>query len=282
MENSLPSSIASSRNKHTNAPPLLLDDLRASFSMWRLWMTLGWRDIKARYRRTALGSFWTVMSVAVLVGSLGSVYSLLWGIDPRVFLPYFSAGFLSWSFVLTNTTEGCQTLIQGNTVIKTMQLPYTIHIFQMLWRNTLVFFNGLIVHIVVLTIFLISPTVYTPLFLVGLLITIVNLSWVSFILAMLTTRFRDVAQTITSIMQVMFFVTPIFWQPQQISGRPIAEMILIHLNPMFHLIDVLRSPLIGQMPRMESYAFLIVMAVAGWLLTAYLSSKFLKRVSYWL
>src|ERR1700712_2484587 len=54
-------------------------DLVDGLAQWRLACTLGWLDIKLRYRGSALGPLWLTLSSAVMVGSMGMIYGTLFG-----------------------------------------------------------------------------------------------------------------------------------------------------------------------------------------------------------
>lgn len=261
---------------------LIFNDLYRSFSIARLWLALGWRDIRARYRRTVLGPFWTVMSAGVLIFSLGAVYSILWGVDLTGFLPYFSAGFISWSLIVANTNESCGAFLAGQDIIRSYKMPYAIHVLRVLWRNILVFGHSLTIHLLVL-LFIGNGLSWTNLlFIPGLLLTVLNCLWVGIFIATVCTRFRDVMQVVASIMQVMFFVTPIFWPADRIASQPIAEFILVTANPLFHMVDVIRQPLIGMMPSTSSYIYLSVSLLVGLMMTIAVAGRFFRRLSYWL
>ncbi len=257
-------------------------DLAETVGYWHLWLNLGTRDIRARYRRTVIGPFWTILSGAILIVSLGLLYSLLWHIEVSTFLPYFSAGYISWIFVSSNISESCSALIGGEAIIKSLKLPYNIHIARVLWRNLLVFGHGLVVHAAVLIFFKLWPTEKTLLLPLGLLLVMFNLFWMGIIVAVLCARFRDVVQLVASVIQIFFFITPIFWPVERLADHPGAKFVLADLNVVYHLVDVVRQPLLGQAPDGRSYLFLIVVGVVGWAVTLWFFARFRRRIAYWL
>ena len=259
-----------------------LADLYETALNWRLWTRLGWRDIRARYRRTVLGPFWTVASAAILIVSLGMVYSLLWRIDVKTFLPYFSAGLISWVLMTTIINESCSALIGAEAIIKSLRLPYAIHIGRVVWRNILVFLHSLIVHAVVLLYFkiVLSPAqlVLIP---VGLSLLIVNCFWISLLVSVACARFRDITQVVSSVLQIAFFVTPIFWPLDQLGNAPIARFVLADVNVLYHMVDVVRAPLHGEYPDPLSYLVLVLVAALGWFGTLWFFGRFRARIPYW-
>src|SRR5579863_9321862 len=77
-----------------------LIDVTAGLGAIDIWGRLGWRDTKRRYRRTAFGPFWTTVSLALFVMTLGLVWTNLWHKDPKVYLPFLTSGMLCWVFFL--------------------------------------------------------------------------------------------------------------------------------------------------------------------------------------
>ena len=69
--------------------------------------------------------------------------------------------------------------------------------------------------------------------------------WISMFFGMLSARFRDFPQIITSLIQVVFYVTPILWQPSQLGSK---RYVLVDFNPVYYFIEIVRSPLMGHLP----------------------------------
>jgi ABC-type polysaccharide/polyol phosphate export permease len=72
-------------------------------------------------------------------------------------------------------------------------------------------------------------------------------------------RFRDLAQVIASILQVMFFFTPIFWVP----GGQLSRPILVEANPFYHLLQLLRAPLLGELPTALNWQVSVAVTVVA-------------------
>lgn len=256
-------------------------DLVRTMQHWELWYRLGLRDIRARYRRTVIGPFWTALSSGILIVSLGLVYSLLWKIDILTFLPFFSAGYISWILAISIINESCAGFISAEPIIKSVNLPYMIHIARIFWRNLLVFGHSLVIHALVLLYFLYPLNRDVVLLPVGLLLLALNLFWISLVVALACARFRDIIQLVSSVLQIAFFVTPIFWPVEKLDGHPLAVLVLVDCNLVYHMVDVVRRPLIGQAPEMFSYWVLIGTGIVGSALALTLFSRFQKRIAYW-
>jgi ABC-2 type transport system permease protein/lipopolysaccharide transport system permease protein len=107
----------------------------------------------------------------------------------------------------------------------------------------------------------------------------VNGAWMTILFGMASARFRDVPPLVGNIIQILMFVTPIFWFSSQLG--PGAQPIVTY-NFMYHLIEVMRAPMLGTHPSLLSYAFTIAGAIVGWLVTFDLYARFRRRIPYWL
>src|SRR5580658_8535346 len=65
-------------------------ELLAGFRAWRIWMILGWDDIRQRYRRSVLGPFWITLSTGMFILLLGIIYSRLFHMELQHYMPYLS------------------------------------------------------------------------------------------------------------------------------------------------------------------------------------------------
>jgi ABC-type polysaccharide/polyol phosphate export permease len=146
------------------------------------------------------------------------------------------------------------------------------------WRTTLVFLHNLLVIMLVLLYCGIETGLTVLWILPGylLLTAFVFLSAVA--LGPLTLRFRDVKQIMASIVQIMFFVTPIIWLPDQ--GR--VPALAIQGNPLYHLIETVRAPLLGTPPTLLNWGVSLAV-IAGLAVAALFSDAMSRRkVFLWL
>jgi ABC-2 type transport system permease protein/lipopolysaccharide transport system permease protein len=94
---------------------------------------------------------------------------------------------------------------------------------------------------------------------------------------MVSARFRDVPQLVNSIVQVVFFVTPIFWKPELLKNRTF----ITEFNPLFHLVEVVRAPLLGKVPSFHSYVAVLLITAVNVVVVSLFFSRFRSRISYW-
>lgn len=256
-----------------------INDISYGLIGWHMWGRLGWQEIKRRYRRTIFGPFWTTMSLGIFIVTLGFLWANLWKQDAKAYLPFLCAGMLAWSLVSTIMTESCGVFTGAEALIKQLRFPYTYLTCSVVWRNIIVFMHNLAIFVLVAIYAQVPINFNTLLVFPGLLLVCLNGIWISTVLGMICSRFRDITQLISSILQISMFVTPIFWAPEQLGPRFSK---FVNFNLLFHLVDVIRSPLMGRTPSMVSWIAVLLSLLVGWGLMLVLFSRFRRRVPYWL
>ena len=258
---------------------IALIDVFAGFQAVNIWARLGWRDTKRRYRRTVFGPFWTTLSLAIFVVTLGLIWANLWGHDAKTYLPFLTSGMVCWSLFSATCTEGCNGFIVQETLIKQLRISYTLISCAIVWRNVIVFFHNIII-LVLVGIYCGTPISWATLLVIpGFLLLCLNLVWIAELLAAICARYRDIQQLVTNLLQISLFLTPIFWTPDQLKGR---MAILVEFNPIYHLIAIVREPLLGKTPALEHWGVALVITVLGWATVAQVMRKFRHRIAYWL
>jgi lipopolysaccharide transport system permease protein len=252
-------------------------DLLSAIKAWPLWTMLGWNDIRQRYRRSTLGPFWITLSMAVFIGVLGVIYSRIFHVDVEAYLPFLTAGYLTLGFISQVVNESCMAFQESERIIKQIRLPYGVYVFRCIWRNFIVFLHTIVIFIPVALLFHVPLRFADFLVIPGLILLLANLSWIALTLAILATRFRDLPQMVATLTQILMFATPIMWQASQLSGSYwIAE-----INPLYHFIELVRSPLLGNEPSALSWAVAITTLVLGWALSLILLNRASNRVVFW-
>jgi lipopolysaccharide transport system permease protein len=218
--------------------------------------------------------------MGVLIGALGLVFGTIFSTQMKKFLPFITIGLILWTLITTALNEGCTGFTAAEAMIRQMSLPLFTHILRVLWRNLIIFAHNLIIFPLVLLVFLVPLSATALLAIVGLVLLILNLSWMALLLGVFCTRYRDVPQIIVNLLQVVFYLTPIIWMPQLLPKR--ASILLLNLNPFFHLIEIVRAPLLGTFPSTLNWQVSIVLAMAGWVFTIVFYGRFRSRIAYWL
>lgn len=255
-------------------------DLAAALKRHSLITMLAWQDIQQRYRRSALGPFWLTISMGVMIGVISLVFSQVFKVPTYDFLPFIAIGIILWTFISNVIIEGCNGFIVAENIIKQLPIPLFVHILRMVWRNILILAHNIVIFPLVML------SIGKPLGLVALLsipgfiLATINLTWVALILATISARYRDMPLMIASLMQVAFYLTPIIWMPKTVSAH--VGNYLLDLNPLYHLMEIMRAPLLGQLPTTTNWLVSIAMAIIGSLLALTFYGNYRRRIAYWL
>ncbi|WP_246396199.1 ABC transporter permease [Gluconacetobacter tumulisoli] len=253
-----------------------LADVAGGCRMWRLGCTLGWLDIKLRYRGSILGPLWLTLSTAVMVAAIGSVYGALFHMDLHHYLPFLSISLVLWGYVSGIAGDGCQVFTRAASLIQAARLPFTVHAIRSVVRNTLILLHNLAVIIVVFAIFRLMPAHLLAEIPVLALWAVDSLA-LSLALGVLGTRFRDIPPIVASVVQIAFFVTPIMWEP----GLILAGRQYMLLNPFYPLFEILRGPVMGEVPRLSVWIAAGGYSILLWVITLLLFSRLRSRLAYW-
>jgi ABC-type polysaccharide/polyol phosphate export permease len=264
--------------ENDTAADIAAAEILAGFRAWRVWTILGWDDIRQRYRRSFLGPFWITLSMGIFILLLGVIYGRLFHMDLSTYMPYLSVGYIVWGFMSAVTTDSSGAFHEGSRIIKQIKLPYMIYVLRTVWRNFIVFLHTIVIFIPVAIYFKVMPDWYTLLAIPGLLLVIINVTWVAAALAIVSTRYRDIQPIIGTIVQLMMFATPIMWLASSLGNATIVA----EINPIYHLIEIVRSPMLGAAPELRSWLVAGGLAVSGSLLTMLLLVRKSRRIVFWL
>ncbi|WP_436405894.1 galactan export ABC transporter permease subunit Wzm/RfbD [Corynebacterium flavescens] len=259
-------------------------DLLQGARQRELWFMLGIQDIKQRYRRSVLGPFWITIATGVMAAALGLLYSMLFQIPTAQFLPHVTVGLIMWNFISGAIKEGSTVFIENEGLIKQLPAPLSVHVYRLVWRQTLFLAHNLIIWVLLIIIFPRHLGWEFLLIIPGLALLLVNGVWVAMFFGIVATRFRDIAPLLEALTQLLFYVTPIVWMTDTLEnqGGAVSERAkLAQLNPLYHYMEVVRAPMIGQ--PVEAYHWWIVIGctLAGIGLAALAMRQWRFRVSYW-
>ena len=258
-------------------------DLGRGWEQRQLWLQLGWQDIRQRYRRSVLGPIWITISMAVTAIALGILYSGLFGIELADLLPHVLVGMIVWTFIAGCIAEGSEVFVANSGLITHLPAPISIHVFRLVWRQTLFFAHNLVVYFLMLVVFP-QPLKWTDLsaFLAFALL-VVNGMWVALLIGIVSTRFRDLPPVTQSIVQLLFFLTPIVWMYDVLQDNPAVagRARLVELNPLFHFVELIRRPMLGQDQQWHTWVVVIGITVVGWAMALLVMRRYRSRVSYW-
>lgn len=251
-----------------------------SIKNYDLWINLAISKLRVRFIRTALGPIWEIIGTMIFLIFVTFIWSRLW---ERSFFDYFGfvyTGYAIWKIISTTITEStflfselyanafrnmkCNPIIfclansLKNIFILFLNLPI---IFLITIYNGTLSFNGVLLLSYYLVLFFITSVC------------------LSFIIGSLCLKFRDLQYSVVVIMQLLFFVTPVIWDPQQISEKD--RFFLIDLNIFYHYVEFFRSALLYGNVNLLSICVVTVTSLIFVIITTYVYYKIKNKLIFW-
>jgi len=253
-------------------------DLVEGLRLWEMWGRQSWNEVRRRYKRTMLGPMWVTVSLIIFAVVLSFVWAALWKMKIADFLPFLLSGLLPWTMISSAIGESCVAFIANETLMRSRQFPYSTLVYIVLTRNVVIFGHNLIGYVAVGALCGVAFGWSTLLFVPGAALVLVNTGWMCVVVAIFCLRFRDFQQLVVSLLQIATFVTPIFWSAGQLHGK---RAIIVGANLLYHMIEVVRQPMLGKVAAPASYVICAAAAVAGWLFAYWLFARKRHRLAYW-
>lgn len=257
-----------------------LKDIIMSFRDSRLPIFLAYSDIRQRYRRSSLGPFWITISMGITIACIGIIFGNIFKAPMGEFLPFLSAGLILWGFISSILTEATTVFPNAEGIIRQLPIPLFTHIYRMIMRNIYVLAHNILVLPVVYLCVGKSISIECLLFIPGFIILVINLAWMSLVLSILCARFRDLTQIIASLLQIFFYITPIIWMPTLLPAR--ASLMILEPNPFFHLLAIVRNPLLSQPTTLNNWAISCLLGVLGTIASIIFFNVYRRRIAYWI
>lgn len=205
---------------------------------------LAWRDIKIRYKQTALGAAWAIIQPFFTMVVFSIFFGRLAGIpSDGVPYPIFSfAALVPWTFFANSLNQSSNSLVSSANLIQKVYFPRLAVPIASVFSGMVDFVLAFIVLLGMMLYYGMLPTinvVWLPAF---CLLAFVTSLGVGLWLSAMNVRFRDVRYTVPFITQFWMFATPIAY-PSSLLSEPWRT--LYGLNPMVGVIEGFRWGLLG-------------------------------------
>ena len=267
----------SAGNTAASRRDIALQDLREGLKLYRLAATLGWLDIKLRYRGSVLGPFWLTLSTAIMILAMGVLYAELFHMTIKDYLPYLGVSLILWNALGTMVQEACTCFTGVQGTIHSIRMPFSVHAFRVLIRNALVLGHNAIVIVCIFAYFDMWPGQSAWVALPGMALWIVDAVAVCLFLGAFCARFRDIPPIVASVMQIAFFLTPVIWQPEALG----SGIVYLVVNPFYPLLAVVRDPLLNHPPGgliwTSAVAWSVLLLAGAWVMFA----RVRGRLAFW-
>jgi ABC-type polysaccharide/polyol phosphate export permease len=255
-----------------------IGDIRAGIFSWRLTHFLAWQDVKQKYRRSTLGPLWLTLSFGIQILTMGFLSAFLFTLPIAKSLPYVCSGMLLWSMITQVINDGANLFVSTARYLMQIKSPLTVFLFQTVWRNVIIAAHNAVIYVAVAVIFFVVPGSSILLWPLGAALSLIAISWMALVAAIVSARFRDVPIMLTNVLNILFWFTPLMYFPEQLG----AKRFIADYNPFTHIVALVREPLLGGTPTLNDWLVVLAVAVFGWAGTFLFFARFRARIVYWL
>jgi lipopolysaccharide transport system permease protein len=240
--------------------------------IWRyrdLLFTLASRDVKLRYRQTALGVIWVVLQPLLAAGIFSFVFGKVAHL-PSDGVPYFLfsyAGLLAWNAFSSTLGKASTCLIQNSQLISKVFFPRLIVPLSTVFSSLIDFGVALAMMVVMLAYSRLAPGLTILLLPVWLLLILMLAAGCGLFAAALTVSYRDVQFVLPVLLQFAMYASPIAYSA---SAVPARWRLFYYLNPLSGLLEAFRCSLLGR----GAVAWWAVAYGAAWAVAALIAGAF--------
>jgi len=254
-------------------------------AIWRaryFWMHLALADLRSRWRRSFFGALWSIIQPLGMTLLLAVVFSKLFNSDIYTYAPYILSGIIVWECVTACVTGGALSFVQADAYIKQTKHPLAIYTLRTVLTSLIVLglaslalfgWSAVVLPqnfgwhwLAALTVFPVLALILWPL---------------ATLLAYIGARFRDVPHATGLVMQALWFVSPVYFEAKMFRKGGLDA--LVDYNPVYHLLQLLRAPLLdGKWPTLENYSFTLLAAILFALLAWLVGRTAERKVIFYL
>jgi lipopolysaccharide transport system permease protein len=247
-----------------------LDELALLYRHRQLIAALTARDLKARYRGSILGFFWSLANPLLLLGVYTLVFTIIW--PQQVVQPYslfLFAGILPWTFFAAAVLESTSSISANAGLIKKVMFPAEALPIVVVLSHLVHFALAIPILLAAILVFaamgkftisatmLLAPVLMLlqTMFVAGIAMTVSSAS----------VLFRDLRDIVSNLMQLGFFVTPIIYLIDKVESRPLRA--LLRINPMTPFVVAYQDIFFfGRLPNLSDSVLIVSYAFGSLLL----------------
>jgi lipopolysaccharide transport system permease protein len=214
-----------------------------------LLMNLTVRDLKVRYKNSALGIAWSLLNPILMMLVFTLVYTVMLGQSNRSdYAAFILCGLLPWNFFSGSIMGGTGSIVNNGYLIKKVYFPSLVLPTSIMLSNLVNFIVALPVYFVLSWLLGVRFTPYVLFLPIVIVVEMVFIEGVSLLLSSVNVFYRDVQQVMEVVILAWFFLTPVIWD---VSLLPASRMVLgvevpvqrltYILNPMASIVAAYRD-----------------------------------------
>lgn len=196
------------------------------------------RDVKIKYRRSALGVLWTLLNPLLMMIILSIVFSNLFRFDVENYSLYLLAGQIVFTFFNESTTSAMTSILNNGALIRKVYIPKYLFVVSRI-LSSLINIMASYCALILVMVFTRSELYYTVfLSIIPLFLLFVFSLGVGLILAALAVKFRDVVHLYSVFITALMYLTPVIYP---MSALPDWVQKIVSLNPLTGILNMFRG-----------------------------------------
>jgi len=255
--------------------------MREIFQYRDLIVALVARELKVRYRRSALGFTWTMLQPLLMMLVLQAVFSTLFRFSVANYPVYAMAGILFWNFFSQSIVSSMNSLRSNAQLLKKLPVPKEVYPISTVLSGVL---NLIFALVPLLLILVITRQPLTPalLFLpVSIFLAALFTLGAGLLLSPLSVFFTDIVEMITVILSVVMYLTPIFYPMKILENSKYLP--LVRFNPVRSILEVFRDPIYyGKIPPLSHLTVCVVISGVAFALGAVAFRRSSDRIPFYI
>lgn len=240
---------------------------------------MGLQDYKLLGVGSRMGRLWPTIGLAIRIVLVGLIFALVFGLPSSDYIPWLATGWAIWGMMGSVITDTSTTFNQSKGLMLAIKIPQEAFVVKVIVREMLLLLQNSILVVGVALLFQLKVGLQLLLVVPGFFLSAISLYGLGLILGPLVAKYKDFGPLISSIIGVMFFVLPIMWKPESIQSD-LAHLIL-GLNPLYHYLQIVRLPLLGEVPTDINYLLATAGAVFFLLIGLRVIKKTRNKIVYW-
>ncbi len=259
----------------------LFHDLGESMRHPEFWAFASWLDLVVKYRQSRLGILWLIAPAALYVWGLGFFFSSMSGQPFAPFAVYVALGWLIFRVIQSVIIESTTAFPAASSFIMDGHARLTDFVLQVTAKALFYFLASMPVLIIALAY---APHVSGSGLAFGLItfpLIVLNALWIGVVFALIGARFPDLGQFISNIFMFAFLLTPIIWQAQTMPAGSMRGH-LMRINPLFHMVELVRAPILGEPLETTTFYYIGAMTIIGWCVAAIAYRRYARFVPTWI
>lgn len=255
-----------------------VSDLAEGMSNWRIWHLIGAGDLRRRYARSRMGQLWLTLSTGFTIMIMAFVWSVLFKSSLEDMLPHLAVSIIIWQFLAGVVTDATTLFTTSGHMLLSQRLVCSTVVYASVYRNFLTLLHNLVIIPIVFVVFGVPVTLKILLIIPALAFILITSVWLTYVIAALSARFRDLVSLLNSLMQLAFYVTPVIWKPGFMEGH---EWVVL-INPFAYYLSVIRSPILGNSIELYEWGVVLLITLLGLLLSVIFIGKYRRKLLFWL